>query len=377
MLERRPVLIVDDDHLALQVLSETLAEAGWRTACFDDPLEALAAIGSTEPLVILSDHVMPGMDGVAFLNEARRRAPHASRVLCTASDDFDVALGAVNAGEVFRIVQKPWRPADLLRSVSDAAEVARLRQENERLARALGRQNELLRDVNVQLERRVRERTHSLLDGLVAALDFRDSETQWHSRRVSRFARRLAVELGVQGPELTVIEQAALLHDIGKIGIRDEVLRKPEALTDAEWEEMRRHAELGWTLLQRVDFLQPAADLVLQHHERWDGTGYPARIAGEQLALGARIFHVVDALDALMSSRPYRGARSYLEAREEIARCAGTHFDPRVVEAFLAIPAEDWERIRIDVETVAVLWTELTSHGPRLGAPAKTPGGTS
>jgi HD-GYP domain-containing protein (c-di-GMP phosphodiesterase class II) len=176
---------------------------------------------------------------------------------------------------------------------------------------------------------------------------------------VSLYARRLAQQLGISEPELTVIEHGALLHDIGKIGVRDGVLLKPGPLTTDEWTEMKRHPELGWALLQRVDYLRPASAIVLEHQERWDGTGYPRGLGGESIVVGARIFHVVDTLDAITSDRPYRRARAFEDARAEIVRCRGSQFDPRIVDAFLAVPAEDWERIRLDVETVAVLSADL------------------
>src|SRR6266508_3769480 len=255
------------------------------------------------------------MDGVTFLKHARVRFPAAVRILCTAAEDFRVALQAVNSGEVFRIIAKPWHQQELLA-------------------------------------------------GLIAALDYRDAETQWHSRRVSLYARRLAQQLGIAEPELTVIEHGALLHDIGKIGVRDRVLLKPGPLTTDEWTEMKRHPELGWALLQRVDYLRPASAIVLQHQEKWDGTGYPARLKAEEIVVGARIFHVVDTLDAITSDRPYRKSRPFDDAREEIVRCAGTQFDPRIVEAFVSVPGEEWERIRLDVETVAVLSADL-AESPR------------
>ena len=142
------------------------------------------------------------------------------------------------------------------------------------------------------------------------------------------------------------------------------MLLKPGPLTSEEWNEMRRHPELGWALLQRVDYLRPASAIVLQHQEKWDGTGYPSRLKGDEIVIGARIFHVVDTHDAITSDRPYRKARPYEEARTEIARCRGAQFDPRVVDAFLAVPPEDWERIRLDVETVAVLSADLAEISP-------------
>ncbi|HVO21862.1 MAG TPA: HD domain-containing phosphohydrolase [Anaeromyxobacter sp.] len=358
------VLIVDDDELILKALSRILESVGYEPRCYLTPEEALGAIEGEAPVVIISDYMMPTMDGVAFLKAARARLPGAVRILCTAAEDFRVALQAVNTGEVFRIIAKPWHQTELLNTVQQAAEAARLRRENERLTAEVQRQNGQLREVNLRLEEMVQQRTQALLEGLIAALDYRDAETQWHSRRVSLYARRLAEALGMGEPEVTVIEHGALLHDIGKIGVRDLVLLKPGPLTSEEWTEMRRHPELGWALLQRVDYLRPASAIVLQHQEKWDGSGYPKRLRGEEIVIGARIFHVVDTLDAITSDRPYRRSRPFSEARAEISRCRGSQFDPVVVDAFLAVPQEDWERIRLDVETVAVLSADLAESPP-------------
>jgi response regulator RpfG family c-di-GMP phosphodiesterase len=353
------VLIVDDDELILKALARILEFAGFEPRCYLTPDAALEAVERDAPVVIISDYMMPSMDGVAFLKLARARYPAAVRILCTAAEDFRVALQAVNAGEVFRIISKPWHQQELLGTVNQAAEAARLRRENERLTAEVRHKNEQLQEHNARLEEMVRARTQALLEGLIAALDYRDAETQWHSRRVSLYARRLAQQLGVEEPELTVIEHGALLHDIGKIGVRDGVLLKPGPLTPQEWTEMKRHPELGWALLQRVDYLRPASSIVLQHQEKFDGTGYPGGLDGESIVLGARVFHVVDTLDAITSDRPYRKSRPFEDARAEIVRCSGTQFDPKVVEAFLAVGAEEWERIRLDVETVAVLSADL------------------
>jgi response regulator RpfG family c-di-GMP phosphodiesterase len=353
------VLLVDDDELILKALARILEAAGYDARCYLSPDEALADIEAVAPVVVISDYMMPAMDGVTFLKRARERLPGAVRILCTAAEDFRIALQAVNAGEVFRIIPKPWHQQELLATVQQGAEASRLRRENERLTAEVQRQNGQLREMNGRLEEMVRARTQALLEGLIAALDYRDAETQWHSRRVSLYARRLAQELGITEPELTVIEHGALLHDIGKIGVRDRVLLKPGPLTTDEWTEMKRHPELGWALLQRVDYLRPASAIVLQHQEKWDGTGYPGGLRGEEIVVGARIFHVVDTLDAITSDRPYRKARPFEDARAEIVRCGGTQFDPRIVEAFVAVPRDDWERIRLDVETVAVLSADL------------------
>src|SRR5437899_12599571 len=150
--------------------------------------------------------------------------------------------------------------------------------------------------------------------------------------------------------ELRTIEMGALLHDIGKIGVRDAVLLKPGPLDQEEWHEMREHPRLGWALLQRIEFLRDASVIVLQHQERYDGRGYPSGLKGEQIVLGARLFAVADTYDAITSDRPYRRAHSHDDATAEIARVGGTQLDPAVVTAFLRLPQQEWVRIRREVE---------------------------
>ena len=177
------------------------------------------------------------------------------------------------------------------------------------------------------------------LRSLVAALDARDSETAGHSERVADITMAIAAELGVRpdSDEWRYISWGALLHDVGKIAIPDQILRKPSSLTDEEWESMRTHPHAGYEILRSVDFLAPAADMVLAHHERYDGTGYPRRLAGDAIPLGARLFMIADAFDAMTSDRVYRAARPAEEALAEILRCSGSQFDPGAVRAFLSV----------------------------------------
>ena len=188
--------------------------------------------------------------------------------------------------------------------------------------------------------KRLEESYDGTLHALVAALDTRDHETEGHSQRVVAYARLIAAELGVAGADLATLEQGALLHDIGKIGIPDSILCKPGPLTNAEWLAMRQHPEIGASMLSAIPFLQPAVPVIRHHHERWDGRGYPQGLRADMIPLAARIFAVADTFDAMTSDRPYRRGRSRQEARAELQRGDGTQFDPAVLTAFLRVPDE-------------------------------------
>jgi response regulator RpfG family c-di-GMP phosphodiesterase len=341
------ILVVDDDALILQALSRILQAEGYEVICHLDPLKALQERDFT---VVISDFMMPQMNGVELLAQLRKNVPAAIRVLLTAAGDFKVASDAINRGEVYRILSKPWSIADLSSCVKQAVEHFRLVEENAALSREISAKNQELTLINKNLESLVIERTNGLLEGLISALDYRDTETQWHSRRVSLYSRRIGEELGLSNEQLSIVEQGALLHDIGKIGVRDSILHKPGPLTPQEWVEMRLHPEIGYRMLTKMPYLHQAALVVLQHQERFDGHGYPNGIAGREIVLGARIFAVSDAVDAINSDRPYRKGRPLAVAREEIKRCKGSQFDPMVVDAFLQIPDEEWTNIRLLVE---------------------------
>jgi putative nucleotidyltransferase with HDIG domain len=170
-----------------------------------------------------------------------------------------------------------------------------------------------------------------IMDALALALDYRDKSTSGHSRRVAMLTVRVASHHGVQGEALEQIEHGALLHDIGKLKIPDSILWKPRSLDDVEWATMRKHPQYGYEFLRDLEFLDEAAELVLSHHEKFDGSGYPRGLRGQDIPLGARIFAVVDAVDAMIYKRPYNAPVTFREAAEEIRRCAGTHFDPDLV----------------------------------------------
>src|SRR6184192_2908347 len=216
------LLVVDDEGPILHALQRTFEAAGYDvTACLD-PAEALDRLKERPYQVLSADYMMPGMTGAEFLARARALQPETIRILITAAHDFSAAVDAINNGEIFRILAKPWNRVELLGTVRQAFDTYALRERNRQLTAIVQSQNAELAALNKGLEALVDERTTNLLDGMVAVLDYRDTETQWHSRRVSRFTKRIAQELGVSdGHTLRTIEMGALLHDIGKIGVRD------------------------------------------------------------------------------------------------------------------------------------------------------------
>ena len=227
----------------------------------------------------------------------------------------------------------------LLEAMADTAAVA---IENVRLYEAERKKTELLKNALEELQRTYQ----ATVQALTGLLDTRDAATNGHSNRVTALALRLARAVGITDPRrLRTIEQGARLHDIGKIGVRDSILRKPGPLDEDEWKHMRTHPELGYRMLKDIEFFHDALPIVRYHHEHYDGSGYPCGLEGEHIPFEARIFAVVDAFDAIMSERPYKRARSFEHAVATLVEDSGKHFDPAVVRAFLRVPKEEWLRI--------------------------------
>jgi putative nucleotidyltransferase with HDIG domain len=343
----RPViLVVDDEEPLLRVISRELASVPVDVVTSSSPVEALGLLETRTFDVVVSDLRMPGMDGIEFLGKVRQRYPETQRILISAYAELHDVVRVINRVGLFSFTGKPWEPGDLREVVLRAARQHQILVENERLTGEIRVKNGELEDLARNLESEVQLRTTSLLLGMVNALDLRDTETHWHSRRVALFARRLAAELGIGGDALLAIERGSLLHDVGKIGVSDTILLKPGKLTDEEWVEMRKHSEYGYRILEKIEFLGDARQLVRQHHERWDGKGYPQGLSGADIHIGARIFAVIDTYDAMTSDRPYRKALPHETALEEIARNAGSQLDPQVVEAWRRIERGDLERLR-------------------------------
>lgn len=363
------VLYVDDDRGVLNAFGRSVRLGGFEVVTCESAEEALGLLDERGFDVVCSDYRMPGMDGIAFLGEVQRRARHAQRVLITAYQDFQVAAEAVQVG-VYRLVGKPWNAEVLLAYLDDGARTARLHRENEALQALVARQVTELEGLNTSLDERLARRTDHVISALVTCLDYRDQQTMAHSKRVSMFSRAIAEQLGMREPELTDVEWGAMLHDVGKIGVPDAILLKQGALTDPEWALMRRHVRIGAFMIGRIDFLANAARVVADHHERLDGSGYPAGKRGDDIYLGARIFAVADTFDAITSDRPYRVGRPDDVALTELRHVRGTQLDPRCVDAFLEVTAARVGAIR----EASARWAQDHAPPAEAGPLSKGPG---
>lgn len=360
---RTPVLYVDDEPYVLRAFERIVERAGFEVTTVGDPHVALELLEAASFDVVCSDYRMDLMSGLDFLAQVGQRAPKSARILITAFHDFAIAVDAFKVG-VDRLVPKPWVPEMLVGVLEEAAEKVHLRRENERLQALLADNLRRMEGLNAALDVKLADRTDQVIGSLVTALDYRDEETMAHSRRVSLMSRRVAAQMGLRGQLLTDIEWGGMLHDVGKIGVPDAILLKRGKLTADEWTLMRRHVEIGHHMLQRIDFLQNAARVVADHHERWDGSGYPRGKRGEETYIGARIFAVADTFDAITSDRPYRPAGSDQEAFAELQRVSGQQLDPACVEAFLAVPSETWWAVRREAAQWAAERSATGAAGP-------------
>ena len=335
------LLLVDDDPGFRTLLRTTFDGVNFAVDEAGDAAEAAERIADRRPDVIVLDVGLPGLDGLAFcrLLKDEQATADIRVVLLTGRDGVDEAASRAGADA---LLPKPFRPLELLAVVERLASghagpslrVSRRRSDDQQLllyARDLRHLVELERGQRALLEGAYRE----TVSALAIALETKDTGTRQHSQRVQRYALELASTLDPVVADHPSVRDGFLLHDIGKIGIPDHILRKPAPLSDAERRLMQSHTTLGAQMLGDVGFLRgPGVDIVRSHHERWDGCGYPDGLAGDEIPLGARIFAVADALDAITSNRPYRRAQSWRTARREIVAAEGTQFDPTVVEAF-------------------------------------------
>jgi putative nucleotidyltransferase with HDIG domain len=341
---RARVLIADDEREIREVLRDLLSPA-YDCMTVSSAEEALARLRKTDFDLVISDIMMSGMSGLEMIPHVRRLLPDAVVIMISGVQTVESAIEALRAG-AFDYIMKPFDIQHVEAAVRRALEHHSLRVAKRRYETYL---EEMVEQRTSELDRALRslgDAYRTTLRALTAALEARDSETHGHSERVVNFSLRLGREMGLDGEQLRSLEFGSLLHDIGKIGVPDAILRKPAALTEAEWMKMREHPLHGQKILRGIEFLEGASRVVAQHHEKWDGTGYPLGLRAEEIDLNARIFAVADAFDAMISDRVYRRGRSYEEAAAELDAYAGRQFDPAVVAAFRRVPRGEWDEIR-------------------------------
>ncbi len=344
------ILVVDDEETIREIVCSMLTTANYKCRQAASGMEALALLESGEEFeLMLSDLMMANLDGIGLLEKTKERFPEMPVVMVTAVHDISVALAAIRNG-AYDYLLKPFEREQLLATVRRALENRRLKLENRAYQTSLeslvAARTEQLRKAIVDLERSY----DITLEALGDALDKKDAETEGHSKRVTAFTIAIARAMGLSKDQIAVIARGAFLHDIGKMAIPDAILRKPGKLTPDEILIMQEHCYHGYEILKKIPFLGEAAEIVYAHQERYDGTGYPRGLKGEQIPLGARMFSVADTLDAITSDRPYRPAQSLTAARIEIEKWSGKQFDPAVVKVFLEMDETIWPDLRKEVD---------------------------
>jgi putative nucleotidyltransferase with HDIG domain len=341
------VLAVDDEQAASKLVGIMLRPPAFHCTTASGGAEALEILRTERFDAVISDLQMPGISGFELLAEVRRSYPHIAFLVTTGVDDVDVGVQAMRSGADDYLV-KPLHENAVLASLESALHKHFLERQVEDYRQHL---EEMVATRTAQLQEALRQIECSYedtLEALGAAIDLRDNETAGHSQRVCRYSLEIARALGWSENQLGNLARGAYLHDIGKLGIPDGILLKPGPLTPEERTVMQRHAQIGFDLVRDIAFLADAAEIVLNHHERYDGNGYPRGIKGDDILPSARIFAVADSFDAITSDRPYRRASSFELGREIIRQCSGTQFEPNVVAAFLGISEETWPAIAKD-----------------------------
>jgi putative two-component system response regulator len=328
MDERNTILIVDDESAGRETLESILEPEGYYLVLAENGYEAIERAKAVQPDVILLDVMMPGMNGFEVCRHIRNEKELAEVpiLFLTALDDRQSLLNGLEAG-ADDFISKPVDRYELRARLLGITRLNRYRK--------LMTERKNLEEAHKQLLFAYDE----TIEGWSRAMDLRDKETEGHSQRVTELTLKLASAFGIPKQDLVHVRRGALLHDMGKLGIPDSILLKSGKLTDEEWAFMRQHPQLAHNMLYPIEYLRPAMEIPYCHHEKWDGTGYPRGLQGEQIPLAARLFAIVDVWDALTSDRPYRKAWERDKVLAHIKEESGKHFDPNVVEVFLQIIA--------------------------------------
>jgi putative nucleotidyltransferase with HDIG domain len=358
-MREHTVLFIDDEVNILRAVQRLLRNEPCRVLTASRGQEALELLDKEPAQVVVSDQRMPEMPGVEVLLAVREHHPDAVRMMMTGYTEMNVAVDAINHGEIYRLITKPWNDEELKATLRQAFDHYDLKSEIRRLNQVTREQNLRLQDMNRTLEAKVRDRTKQLADKnqelriayiqtirtLAEAVDAKDTYTRGHSERVGVYASKLGRELGLPRELIERIYISGLLHDVGKIGVPDAIITKPDRLTPEEYEEIKRHPEIGARILQPVAFLSDVVPCVRHHHEWYDGSsaGYPSRLVGDQIPLPSRIILVADTVEAMTSDRPYRQGLPLERVVKELHDYSGTQFDPNCVDAMLRLVEREGE----------------------------------
>jgi response regulator RpfG family c-di-GMP phosphodiesterase len=341
--DKPALLVVDDDYDTCDMMCKFLSRDYQCDSAYNGE-QALIKIRANDYAVVLADLMMPKVDGYAVVSNTAVISPTTPVIVVSAVAEIQSAIRAMKMG-AFDYIIKPFNPEQIEVSVKRALShhiLARTAHENEtqlaRHAAELERVNRALSKALSALD----SAYQATISALAATLESRNFETRSHSDRVVEYSLRLGRELGLDEEEMRALKLGALFHDIGKIGVEDKILFKKDSLTTEEWQVMKTHVHMGERIISEMPLLHLALPVVTQHHERWDGAGYPAGLSGEQIDIKARIFSVADAIDAITSDRPYDAPRTIEEVSRELIKGAGKQFDPKVVEAFCRIPLDEW-----------------------------------
>ena len=347
------LLIVDDEPAHRKVLVVMLEQAGMACIAVPSAKEALNLLREESMDAVIADLNMPGVSGLELLTEVRQRYPHLVFLMATGEDDVQLGVRAMRHGADDYLI-KPLQIDVVMVSLERAFRKQYLEQEVEHYRQNL---EKIVCQRTVQLQSalgRVEHNYADTLDALGAAIDLRDGQTAGHCRRVALYSTNILTKMNGTAQQHKSLVMGAWLHDIGKLAIPDAILLKPGPLTAEERRIIQGHVQIGYDLVKRISFLADAAEIILTHHEHWDGNGYPRGLTGIAIPLNARIFAVADAVDAITSDRPYHSALPFQYARNEIERKAGTQFDPGAASAFLTIPTETWEAVREQTSAIQI-----------------------
>jgi putative two-component system response regulator len=333
-VEDNPKILIVDDELGPREALRMILKDDYQVVTAANGNEALAYLYDTEFDVVVLDIRMPDINGIELLGKVKEMAPETEVVMITAYASVDTATNALRLGALDYLI-KPFNASSVLDVVEKGLERRSSSIDIFSKLEELRLLNRTLDGKVKQASRNIRTHYEETVCSLVAAIDAKDSYTKGHQERVSEFAVLLGKELKATPEELRLIEQASLLHDIGKIGVPEQILCKKGPLSEEEFEVVRQHPLIGAKIISPVQFLKKVVPLVLHHHECFDGGGYPHGLKGEQIPKGARILSVADAVDAMLSQRPYAPGRSIPEVKVQLKQGAGSQFDPLLVEVIL------------------------------------------